>query len=377
MRKILGPLLLGLGGFLLTTALLVLLWVPGQVKKTPLNIDSLTTLSGDAVYLDSPRGPVKATSHSVVDGKASDGDTAVFQTMSCLMWNKDGKAPTCTSAEGKGSPLLNAGTDAFATDRRTALAVPDQEKYLGNLASAHQGLINKFPFDVEQKTYPFWDGILDRAVDAVFVAEEKLDGLDTYKFNINVKDEPAEITKGIQGTYSLDKTMWIDKATGSIIKQSEKQLRQLPDGSPALDMNLAFTDEQVAANIKDAKANGGKLSLVGMLPWIAGLLGLISLLAGLILNRDKDGTAGEVVRTREPAPDATRVPAGATASTAVASDTRPRIDPEAPTRPISTTPAVAGSAGTERPAEGWDLGAGRGEGAGQTARRAEPNSATE
>ena len=40
----------------------------------------------------------------------------------------------------------------------------------------------------------------------------------------------------------------------------------------------------MAANIKDAKANGGKLSLVGMLPWIAGLLGLISLLAGLILG---------------------------------------------------------------------------------------------
>ena len=120
MRKILGPLLLGVGGFLLTTALLVLLWVPGQVKKTPLNVDSLTTLTGDASYLGSDRAPVKATSHTVTDGDASSSSTAVFQTFTCLMWNKDGSAPNCVSAEGDDSTLINASTDAFATEVRAS-----------------------------------------------------------------------------------------------------------------------------------------------------------------------------------------------------------------------------------------------------------------
>ena len=48
MRKTLGPLLLGVGGFLLTTALLVLLCVPGQLKKTPRHVNSLTQLAGEA-----------------------------------------------------------------------------------------------------------------------------------------------------------------------------------------------------------------------------------------------------------------------------------------------------------------------------------------
>lgn len=371
MRKILGPLLLGLGGFLLTTALLVLLWVPGQVKKTPLDVDSLTTLSGDASYLGSDRAPIKATSHSVIDGDASDGKTAVFQTFSCLMWNKDGNAPDCVSGEGEDSQLINAGTDAFATDRKTALAVSDQEKYLGNLATTHQGLINKFPFDVEQKTYPFWDGILDRAVDAVFVAEEKLDGLDTYKFNVNVKDEPAEIASGVQGKYSLDKTLWIDKATGSIIKQVEKQVRVTADGASALDLSMGFTDDQVAANIKDAKANGSKLGLIGTLPWIAGLLGLLSLLAGLVLNRDDERHAGETVRTRTVTPDLTpSAAAGATAAAPTRASARTAA-PDAPTRPIATETVER----TSR-REGWDLGeSARREGgeAERTVRRVDPD----
>lgn len=300
MRKILGPLLLGVGGFLLTTALLVLLWVPGQVKKTPLNVDSLTTLAGEASYLGSDRAPVKATSHTVTDGDASTGGTAVFQTFTCLMWDKDGNAPDCVSAEGEDSILINAGTDNFATNRKTALAEDDQAKYVGANASPHSGLINKFPFDVEKKTYPFWDSILKDAVDAVFVGEEEVNGLKTYKFNINVVDRPAEIASGVQGKYSDDKTMWIDPLTGSIIKQAEKQVRVLPDGSAALDMDLAFTDAQVQANVDDAKTNGGKLGLVGKLPWIAGLLGLLSLGLGMLLGRGRDeAVATTDVKTTE------------------------------------------------------------------------------
>ncbi|GAA1760143.1 DUF3068 domain-containing protein [Nostocoides vanveenii] len=325
MRKILGPLLLGLGGFLLTTALMVALWVPGQVKKTPLDVDSITTLLGDASYLGSDRAPVKATSHTVIDGDASTGAVAVFQSFTCLMWNKDGKAPNCVSAEAADTRLINAGADNFATDRVTAEAVSDQEKFLGANASPHEGLINKFPFGVEKKTYPFWDGILNRAVDAAFVGEEKLDGLSTYKFNINVQDQPAEVASGVQGKYSDDKTMWIDPVTGSIIKQAEKQVRTLADGGSALDMNLAFTDEQVASNVSDAKANGNKLGLVGKMPWIAGLLGLASLALGalLVLGKGDD----DDVAPAAAAPAAGTTAAGATTvGTTLPRGTDPALD---------------------------------------------------
>jgi hypothetical protein len=273
---------MGLAGFLVTTAVLALVYIPGQVKKTPLDTDSYTRLAGTASALPSGDGaPVKALSHSVVDGQKSDGDVAVFDTFTCLIKDPNGDAPDCVDDTDPDKRLVTATTDRFATDRRTGLAVND-EKYIGD-AKPHEGLVNKFPFGVEKKTYPFWDGILGRAVDATFEGEEKVDGWNTYKFVIDVADEPAEISKGIQGSYSSLKTMYIDPRTGAIQKQTEQQKRVLDNGTTVLDLDFGFTDETVAANIKDAKANDSKLGLIDKLPLIAGLLGLVSAAVGFFL----------------------------------------------------------------------------------------------
>ena len=282
MRRIIGLVLLGLAGFLVMTAVLALVYVPGQVKKTPLDTDSYTRLTGNASALPSGDGaPVKALSHTVADGKKSDGDVVVFDTFTCLITDPNGDAPDCVDDTDPDKRLVTATTDRFATDRKTAMAVNDK-KYIGD-AKPHEGLVNKFPFGVEKKTYPFWDGLLGRAVDANFEGEEKVNGWDTYKFVIDVADEPAEISNGIQGTYSSLKSMWIDPRTGAIQKQTEQQVRKLDNGTTVLDLDFGFTDKTIAANIKDAKANDSKLGLVEKLPWIAGLLGLLSGAVGFFL----------------------------------------------------------------------------------------------
>ncbi|WP_353953653.1 DUF3068 domain-containing protein [Knoellia sp. S7-12] len=282
MRRIIGLVLMGLAGFLVTTALLALIYIPGQVKKTPLDTDSNTRLTGQAAALPTGDGaPVKALSHTVADGAKSDGDVVVFDTFTCLITDPDGDAPDCVDDTDPDKRLVSATTDRFATNRKTGVAVND-EKYIGD-ATPHEGLINKFPFDVEKKTYPFWDGILGRAVDATFEGEEKVNGLDTYKFVIDVADEPAEIANGIQGTYSSLKTMNIDPVTGAIQKQTEQQKRVLENGTTVLDLDFGFTDETVAANVASAKESGSSLATVGKLPLIAGLLGLLSGLAGFFL----------------------------------------------------------------------------------------------
>lgn len=284
MRRIIGLVLLGLAGFLVTTALLALVYIPGQVKKTPLDTDSYTRLTGTASALPSGEGaPVKALSHTVADGQKSDGDVVVFDTFTCLITDPDGDSPDCVDDTDPDKRLVSATTDRFATDRRTGMAVND-EKYIGD-ATPHEGLVNKFPFGVEKKTYPFWDGILGRAVDASFDGVEKVNGWDTYRFVIDVADEPAEISNGIQGTYSSLKTMWIDPRTGAIQKQTEQQERVLENGTTVLDLDFGFTDETVAANVTDAKANDSKLGLVEKLPLVAGLLGLLSALVGFLLWR--------------------------------------------------------------------------------------------
>jgi hypothetical protein len=283
MRRTVGFILLGLAGFLVTAAVLALVWVPGQVKKTPLDVVSDTRLTGSAAALPTGGGgPVKYLSRTVADGAASTSDVVVFDNFTCLVSDPDGTAPDCVDDTDPDKRLVSAGTDRFATDRVTALAVND-EKYVGVNAVPHEGLVNKFPFDVEQKTYPFWDGIVDRAVETTFQGEEEIDGLAVYKFSYSVADEPAEISEGISGLYSMNKTMWIDKGTGSIIDESDKQVRKLDDGTPVLDLDISFTDETVAANVKDAKANNSQLSLVAKAPWVLGLLGLLAGAGGAFL----------------------------------------------------------------------------------------------
>src|SRR5687768_8908529 len=111
MRKAVGFILLGLAGFLITAAVLALVYVPGQVEKTPLDVNSTTRLVGEAAALPSGEpGPVRAVSRSVADGEASDADVIVFDTFSCLMREVPG-APDCTEETGEGSPLVTAGTD--------------------------------------------------------------------------------------------------------------------------------------------------------------------------------------------------------------------------------------------------------------------------
>ncbi len=292
MRRSVAFILLGVAGFFLTTALLTQLVVPGMVKKTPLDVHSDTRLTGQAYALpDGSSGPVKAISRTIADSAASDGAVVVFDNFSCVIKDPDGTAPDCVDAEDGEKRLVTAGSDRFATERFSAVAVND-EKYVGAGAEPHEGLINKFPFDVEQKSYQFWDGLLGRTVEAKYEAAEEIDGVAVNRYHVVLTDEQAEIASGVQGTYSDDKTMWIDQATGSIINQTERQVRRLPDGTTVLDLELKFTDATVAANVTDASANGSQLRLVGVAPVVCWVVGLLSLLGGLFfLRRTAEQTA--------------------------------------------------------------------------------------
>lgn len=51
-----------------------------------------------------------------------------------------------------------------------------------------------------------------------------------------------------------------------------------------LSLDFRFTDETVAANVEAAKENGSRLSLLtSRVPVIAGILGLLALVGGLVL----------------------------------------------------------------------------------------------
>ena len=131
--------------------------------------------------------------------------------------------------DGDDPNLITADIDIFATDRVTGLGVEDDN--LPPETVLHEGLVNKFPFDVEQKDYPYWDGLIGRPVDMVYEDTETIEGLETYRFVATVEDEPVEVAEGVPGTYSNVVTVNVDPATGSIVKGAQDQQRFLDDGT--------------------------------------------------------------------------------------------------------------------------------------------------
>lgn len=307
MRK-LAPVLFGLGGFLLVAGLIAAFWAPGAVKKTPLDVDSTTRLSGQVEKLNTATGelesnPVKATSITKADSERSSDSTVLFTNSQCLVIDTDDPGDC---VDGEDPRLITASTDVWAASRSTALAVDSDQ--LPSDAVPHEGLTNKWPFGAEEKTYPYWDGTTEKAVPAKFDRTETVRGLDVNVYQVDIQKAPIEIGEGIPGTYDDLKEIWIDPATGAIINQVDDQQRYLEDGTKVLDLQLSFTDEQVATNVKDTDANVSSLKLITFwVPVVGIVLGLLLLLgAVLALRRSRrpgDGSAGTTsAQADEPTP---------------------------------------------------------------------------
>ena len=284
-RKVFGLVLLGLGAFLLVVGLMATVWAPGVVKKTPLDIDQTTYLSGTVKKLDPATGelvenPVKVQSISKTDADASDDDNVVFAQTQCVVIDID-DAPDCV--DGDDPRLVSATTDVFATDRVTAEAVPDF-KGLPADAVPHEGLVNKWPFDTEKKDYTYWDGTVGKALPAVYDREETFLGVDCYVYKISIADAPIEIAEGIDGTYDQQIEIWVEPTTGAIQQQKQDQQRYLTDGTQVLDLKVGFTDKQLQTFADDSKSNIQMLNL--LLVWVpifGFVAGALSILAGALL----------------------------------------------------------------------------------------------
>ncbi|GAB2758775.1 DUF3068 domain-containing protein [Nocardioides salsibiostraticola] len=285
MRKNLGFVVLGLSGFLLLVGLMSVVWAPSKAERTPLDTDSTNYLVGEGGKLDTSTGsieiqPVQLASFTKADAKASDDDVIVWVTSSCLVIQVDDPADC---VDGEDPRLITATESVFATDRFDGLAV-NGEKYLPEGTPTYEGLVNKWPFGSEKKTYPYWDGTIGEVVDAVYDRTEKLGSLETYVYKVNVVDAPIEIAAGVPGTYNNDLEIFVEPETGAIVDQYVTQTRFLEDGTQALDLQLQFSEESLNDGIKTIEDNLSTLNLLTKSAPLIGFIGGFLLLAlGLFL----------------------------------------------------------------------------------------------
>jgi DUF3068 family protein len=301
-RSKLGAVLAFLGAFLVVVGLLAQFYAPGQLKKTPLDVTNVTHLAGTAV-LSGETFDVKATSTTHTNSEKSSDDVVVWQNSSCLVKDLP-DTPDCVSADDPQSRLISASIDDFATDRVTALAVNDPE-YLPADAVPHEGLVNKWPFDSEKKTYPYWDDDAGTAVDAVYDRTEDLLGVECYVYKVTITDQPIEIAEGVPGTVSKDIEIWVEPLTGAVQNQIVHQEQVLDDGTPVVTVDVKFTDEQIKESADDAKKNRDQLLLVTRtVPLVGYLVGIPVLIIGVLLmlfdrrRTDEENPEAETARER-------------------------------------------------------------------------------
>lgn len=172
----------------------------------------------------------------------------------------------------------------------------------------HEGLVLKFPFGTEKKTYQFWDSTTRKAWPIEFKEQTELFGLKVYRFEQVVPktdipqarplmvpgslvDEPGRVSVEAQRSYQNTRTLWIEPVTGAIIKGKEMQLATIDyNGQPkatATQVSIEYDEATVKKNIDGARENGrdegGYQSKAAQLHLIGFWVPLIALIIGLLL----------------------------------------------------------------------------------------------
>ncbi|MGV8871759.1 MAG: DUF3068 domain-containing protein [Rhodococcus sp. (in: high G+C Gram-positive bacteria)] len=344
--RILALVLIGLGAFLVVAAILIPTYTVSALEKTPLDLEVTTVSTGEGSVLNAAS---LAAGRAVVDQNVplvsqrfvtvedpSDADIMTLQAGQTLR-RTDKQADT---------GLLTASVDRVTIDRKTSMPV---ENPIGTVQVAgdkpaeevaHTGLQYKFPFNAEQKSYPYFDINARASKDIDFVEATEINGTPVYQYQqtvgpvdlstvVNLPTNkvtlPAD-TWGVEGGaapvtmtrwYENARTLWVEPETGVVVK-GEEQIHQYyarEAGTPEVDVlnaPITFDENTVEYQIQQAKDGQDKLSLFGRtVPIVAGILGVIALIAGvfLLLRGGNDGRRQPARADNAPRPN----PAGGAA----------------------------------------------------------------
>lgn len=310
MRRNVGLALTGVGAFFLALALLVRFYVADRVVAAPINLFQQTTLEAtDASYLDTAAVKLRKGAHLKAvntvrgDVRAASGKIAVWDSFTSIDDPATGKS-------------VEIQQQRAAFDRRTGALTNTHDASVGGDTSVRQSGIGLFwPIGVEKKTYPYFDLATKRPWPATFAGEDRIHGITAYRF---VQRIPPTVTESIKGgvpasllkvrrpqrlpgydkktgnvaadrVYDATVTTWVDPRTGAQVDQEQKVRAVLRTGDGvdrlvAADLDLRMTDASRKTLVTMSRDQALKISLVRTVgPFVAGGLGLVLLVVGLLL----------------------------------------------------------------------------------------------
>jgi hypothetical protein len=205
-HRVLAPLLVAAGVFLLVMAILLPIYSMPKSKKAPLDLDITTVAEGRGSALDitdadatTPQEavqsnlPIRVQAHTTVE-EPSDADRMTLQT---------GQTVARTDREGDAG-LLTGFIDRVTVDRATGMPTGDPVAQLQAVAGTppielpRDGLQYVFPVDTQQQTYPYFDLTARATTDVEFIEETTIDGLPVYRFSQEVG--PVDLLRATRDT---------------------------------------------------------------------------------------------------------------------------------------------------------------------------------
>jgi len=343
LRRIVSFVLLGLGVFAVALGLLLRFYAYPQLAKVPLDNESTSVAEGDGITalvienvdgapVPEVRNNLSLTSTTYVTGDLTapevveDGDVAVY-------------VEAIKTVDDTSGITITASVRSLCIDRHTSESVvPCEGQYIEQEAGKRQtvdrgdvqqpGLSFKFPFDTEQRDYDYFDLSVHKAVNARYDGEETIQGLETYRFVMDVPPtkiadrevpgslvgQPDEPSVETEMYYQVKRTVWVEPVTGIVIlgQQEGKQELVAPgeepgEGTTVFDGTLKFNDKTLNDNVNKAEDNKSKLSLLTTWPIVMWIVGGVLIVVAVVLlmagpgRRGRSAAGGPPPRRRQTA----------------------------------------------------------------------------
>ena len=331
--------IIGFGAALLIAALLLSTYTVDRVRKIPLDIDTTLVSAGTGTALDpaslaSPRFVIDKNVPLTMQQQMTVESPANAQVVTLQV----GTTLRRTDKQ-QDNGLLLAMVDTVTLNRATAMAVSSDTNPGGavqkprtiedtkpptNVVLPHEGLSYRFPFNVEKKTYPYFDPIAQKPFDANYDGEDDVNGLTAYHFKQNVgydndgklaepikypslydRSEDGTVTArasewGLPGPpddpvtmtryYAAQRDFWVDPISGTIVKEKERAFQYyardpLKPETTFVDYTVTSTEPTVESQINAARDQRDQIALWGrILPITFTAIGVIAIVGGVLLG---------------------------------------------------------------------------------------------
>jgi hypothetical protein len=338
-RRVVGFVLLGLGVFAVALGLLLRFYAYPSLAKVPLDTKSTSVAEGDGITalvietvdgapVPEVRTGLSLRSTTFVSGDLTrpeveaDGDIAVY--VEAIKTVDEGSDITI-NATVRSTCLDRFTGEAVAPCEGQYIEVETGKRILVDRNTVQQpGLSFKFPFLTEQKDYKFYDLQVRNAVTAKFDGEDTVQGLDTYRYVMevpNTKVGERKVPGSLVGQpdvasvdaslyYQGKRTLWVEPTTGIIVLGQQEMTQELVppgeepgDGTVVFDGTLRLNDNTVNEFVTRAEEAKGQISLLTTWPIVMWIVGGVLILAGaflLFVRRGGSDDAGGTALHRQP-----------------------------------------------------------------------------